>query len=222
MRMGREGHHRLSFDAETTFLRKFGGLAAQRGQGREVTARMVRATEAQTAPLGPLQGADPAPGQTPPAVAPPPVRGDAAPFNTQNGWRAWWEAPDRSGRGYEMPDPPVIDPPILPTRESPFLWVVEGAARANSTWTRPALIGLRALADAKDVSGRETIVESGDVAVTTSNLYIPVQTMEIILTGGNSEFVKEWDCRLRGVPCDITSVQQTHDRRFIKLVVEQR
>lgn len=222
MKMGREGHHRLSFDSEIVFLRKAEGLAAQRGQARRAHARMVRATAGETRPHGPLTGPDPAQGQATPAALAPPTRGTDAPFNSQNGWRAWWPAPNLTGSGYEMPDPPTEDPPILPSRATPFLWEVVGEVRADSTWSLPELIGLRALADSKDVSGRETIVDEGDVAVTTSNLYLPAQTMSLIMNKGNSAFAKEWDCRVRGSGCDITAVMETHDRRFVKLVVEQR
>ena len=218
MKMGAEGHERPAFHTEVLFIRRFDGLSAQRGQTPEgLTARMVRETATEARPEGPQTGPEPSPTQ------PPPTDPAEAPYITPNGWRSWWPTPDLGGRNYSMPDPPEGNPPVLPTKAAPFVWMVEGiVATPARTWSLPKLVGVRALADAKDVSGREAILDQADVAITSTSLFMPAAALALIHDGSNSRFVKEWSCRVNGFDRDIASMQLTQDRRFHRLVVEDR
>ena len=217
MKMGADGHYRPAFHTEVLFIRKFDGLAAQRGQSPDgLTARMVRATVTEARPQGPQTGREPSP------IMPPPTDPREVPFTTQNDWRSWWPTPNLSARNYEMPDPPQDDPPILPTKAAPFVWMVEGKVRANSTWSLPILVAIRALADSKDTGGREAIIDQADTAITTTSLYMPVHGISLIHEGSHSRFAKEWNCRIDGFDRDIVAIQTTQDRRFHRLMVEDR
>ena len=103
--------------------------------------------------------------------------------------------------------------------------MVEGEAKPEQhLGPKPAdLFSKFIFADRKDLSGMERVAGMEDVASTTTSLYIPSASMSGLMGEGPSAFAKQWRAAVNGTGHrDIIAVQETQDRRWVRLVVEDR
>ena len=209
MTMFREGRKRPTFDSVATFIRNFDGIGAQRGRGRNLHAYMLKRT----------------PTEVPPAVpsTPPPTSGRAAPATTSDNWVSFWPTPDASDDTYQMPDPPDIDPTILPDDDNPFLWHVRGRVGSDTTWELPQLNAIRVYCDEKDLAGRQVVLDLTRMNTQETSLFIPQASIAWLMDDGAAAFANDFRCRLnRGGDRRITRVLETQDHRYFRVIVEDR
>ena len=191
-------------------------LTNKRAAGVNPTVRMLLRSATGAAPNPPSD--------SPPSRAIPPSDRGSMPQNDGAGiWYGFWEVSSSNGRTEIADDPPRIDPPVIPSLAEPYVWMVEAEVKANSTWTRPELYAKMVFADRKDLSGAERVAGMEDVAMTTTSLYIPSASLTGMMDEGPAAFAKEWRAQVnRTRHRDIIAVQETQDRRWVRLVVEDR
>lgn len=205
MSVMREGRGRPTCDTPVVLSR---ALDSKAGRGDIPRARMLTATAGGTAPAVPAQA--------------PPANNLSVPF-TSGPWSPFWPTPDSGDSRYQIPDPPLMEIPVNATPAAPYVWMVAGEVRANSTWTLPELFSKFVFADRKDLSGSDKIAGQMEVAATTTSLYIPSASMVGMMNDGPARFAKEWRANVNGTEYrDIIAVQETQDRRWVRLVVEDR
>ena len=209
MTMYRNGRARPTFDGIAVFTLMEPDSAGHGGLG-ERTARRLQRTATRIAPAGPV-GRPPTDREIP---------------SNDGQWVAFWPTPALGDPGYQLPNPPDIPPTVTPTQATPFVWQVEGPV-GGSSWGLPVLQSFRVPCDIKDIRGAERVIEGNiEIASATTSAYIARQAIAPIIAEweeGDTAFATAWGIRLnRGSARDIVEITETHDRRFMRVIAEDR
>ena len=203
----RHGRERPSYDSDVIFIRRNLGLGEQRGRGAVPRAWRVRLTSTEARPDLPSSA--------------PPSSGRAAPA-PDGAWAAWWPTPMIQDSTYQMPDPPEIDPPVLPDAANPFLWAVRGEVKASSTWELPTIQGIHVAADVKDLAATETIIDRTELSITRTSIVVQSASLDSVMDESDAPFAKQWYARLRGVNREIEQALEMQDGRQWRIIVADR
>ena len=137
-------------------------------------------------------------------------------------WKAWWPSPpsDRS-MAYEIEDPPSITPPVEMDRLNNFAYTVKAQVGA-SAWSTPERYMFRCMCDLKPLSGKEQMDDFNEVTTTVFSAYIPISKLLRDQLSGEAPFAKKWDIVVDGIPRDIVSAYETHDRKHFRVMMSER